>query len=323
MSKISSQILRSGLRWLFLTAIIVVLLLVGASQYFLGYALNRSSDSYSPEIEFINMQQDYPWAMGWMDSIQRSGALRDTAIVNEQGVRLHAWYVAAPQPTERTAVIVHGYHSNPIQMLQIGYLYHYEMQWNILLPDLQAHAQSEGETVGMGWPDRHDVALWTRVAHDKFQSDTIVVHGISMGAATTMCLSGEETPDYVRAFVEDCGYTSVWEEFKGELHKQFHLPAFPLLHITSQMNKWQNGWSFAEASPLQQVAKCKKPMLFIHGSADDFVPTAMLRPLYEAKPQPKALWLAPDSKHAEAYRDHPEEYTRRVKEFLMQHVFGE
>ncbi len=300
--------------------LLIMALLIGSSQYFLHYALDSNSENYSPEIEYINMQRDYPWAAQWMDSIQRSGALRDTIITNPQGVRLHAWYVPALRRTECTAVIVHGYHSNPIQMLQIGYLYHHDLQWNILLPDLQAHAQSEGETVGMGWPDRLDVAQWTHVAHEKFQSDTIVVHGISMGAATTMCLSGEDTPDYVRAFIEDCGYTSVWDEFEGELQKQFHLPAFPLLHITSRMNKWQNGWSFTEASPLQQVAKCKKPMLFIHGDADDFVPTSMLRPLFEAKPQPKAMWLAPGSAHAKAYKDHPEEYTRCVMDFLNMHL---
>ncbi len=320
MSKASSPVRRSWLHWLLAVCLLALVLLIGSSQYFLRYALARTPEAYySPEKELLDMQRDYPWTMQWMDSI-RGCALRDTNIVNEQGLRLHAWYVPAPVATGRTAVIVHGYHSNPFQMLQIGYLYHHDLQWNILLPDLRAHAQSEGETVGMGWPDRLDVAQWTRVAHEKFQSDTIVVHGISMGAATTMCLSGEETPDYVRAFVEDCGYTSVWDEFEGELQKQFHLPAFPLLHITSLMNKWQNGWSFTEASPLRQVAKCHKPMFFIHGDADDFVPTHMLRPLFEAKPQPKALWLAPDSKHAEAYRDHPVEYTQRIKEFLSLHL---
>ncbi len=316
MSKASSPHRRHGWRWLLAACLLVVALLVAAGQYFLRYALARNPETYNPELELTNMQRNYPWAAQWMDSIQRSGALCDTIIANPQGLRLHAWYVPAPRRTERTAVIVHGYHSNPIQMLQIGYLYHHDLQWNILLPDLQAHAQSEGETVGMGWPDRLDVAQWTRVAHEKFRSDTIVVHGISMGAATTMCLSGEETPAYVRAFVEDCGYTSVWDEFEGELRKQFHLPAFPLLHTTSLMNKLQNGWSFAEASPLQQVAKCRKPMLFIHGDADTFVPTSMLRPLFEAKPLPKAIWLAPGSAHADAYRDHPIEYAQRVKEFL-------
>jgi len=76
------------------------------------------------------------------------------------------------------------------------------------------------------------------------------------------------------------------------------------------------GWSFGEASALNGVARCPYPMLFIHGGSDTFVPTRMVRELYGAKPEPKALWVAPGSGHAASYRDHKEEYARRVREFL-------
>ena len=38
-----------------------------------------------------------------------------------------------------------------------------------------------------------------------------------MGAATTMMTAGEDTPDQVKCFVEDCGYASVWDIFSNEL----------------------------------------------------------------------------------------------------------
>ena len=148
----------------------------------------------------------------------------------------------------------------------------------------------------------------------------MVVHGISMGAATTMCVAGEPTPDYVRCFVEDCGYTSAWDEFKHELKKRFHLPAFPLMHTTSALCRYTYGWTFKEASPLNQVAKCTKPMLFIHGDADTFVPTWMVYPLYEAKPEPKELWIVPGATHAMSYKDYPQEYTEHVKKFVGKYI---
>ena len=43
-------------------------------------------------------------------------------------------------------------------------------------------------------------------------------------------------------------------------------------------------------------------------------------PLYEAKPQPKALWIAHGSKHADAYGDYKEEYTHRVLEFVEKYM---
>ncbi len=200
-------------------------------------------------------------------------------------------------------------------------MYHHDLGWNIcfltLCPTPKA---TETHTDGMERP--LTVEQWTDIAQHKFDSDTIVVHGISMGAATTMCMSGDETPSYVRAFIEDCGYTSVWDEFSGELNVQFGLPPFPLLHTTSLLCKIQNGWSFKEASPLKQMSKCRKPMLFIHGTADTYVPTKMVFPLFEAKAQPKEIWLAKGSKHAEAYKDHHEEYTKVVEMFIKTYILG-
>ncbi len=189
------------------------------------------------------------------------------------GVRLHALYAAAPVPTDRTAVIVHGYTDCAVRMLMIGYLYNHDLGYNILLPDLHYHGQSEGRAIRMGWLDRFDLLHWMEVADGIFGGDTrMVVHGISMGAATTMMASGEPQRPYVRCFVEDCGYTGVWDEFSKELKSSFGLPAFPLLYTASWLCDLKYGWNFREASALAQVAKCELPMLFIHGDADDYVP---------------------------------------------------
>lgn len=302
--------------------IVIFVAIIGSSEYFLYFALNHDNKSYDVEKEFDKQKEMVPWTAQWIDSIRSTKALRDTFITKDDGKRMHAWYLASSDTAmHNTAVIVHGYKSNPIFMFQIGYLYNHDLHWNILLPDLTAHGQSDGSTIQMGWNDRHDVNRWVGVAHDIFHADTMLVHGISMGAATTMCVSGDDQGcDYLRGFVEDCGYTSVWDEFSGELKNQFGLPSFPLLNITSSVCKLQYGWSFKEASPLDMVAKCHKPMLFIHGDTDTYVPTAMVHRLYAAKSGVKALWLAKGSEHADAYRDHHEEYTMKVKDFIRKNI---
>jgi fermentation-respiration switch protein FrsA (DUF1100 family) len=151
-----------------------------------------------------------------------------------------------------------------------------------------------------------------------FRSDTMVVHGVSMGAATTMMASAEKMPHGIKDihFIEDCGYTSVWDEFACELKKQFGLPEFPLLHISNLLCKVCYGWSFSEASPLRQVSNTTAPMFFIHGNADTFVPTEMVYPLYAAKPSAKRLWVTEGAGHAESYLKHKDEYIKRLKSFL-------
>ena len=197
----------------------------------------------------------------------------------------------------------------------------HDLGFNILLPDLYYHGESQGRAIRMGWKDRLDVLQWMEVANGIFGGATrMVVHGISMGAATTMMVSGEEQQPYVKCFVEDCGYTSVWDQFAKELKGQFSLPAFPLLNVASGLCEVKYGWSFREASALKQVAKCDRPMLFIHGDADDYVPTWMVYPLYEAKPGEKELWVVPGAAHALSYRDNRAEYTRRVGEFVGRYI---
>ena len=267
------------------------------------------------------MLSEYPQIKPWLDSLQTAGALRDTFIINPKGVQLHAIYAAAPEPTGKTAVIVHGYTDDCIRMLMIGYLYNKDLKYNILLPDLQNQGLSGGPAIQMGWKDRLDVLQWMDIASNIFRDSTqIVVHGISMGAATTMMVSGEELPDYVKCFVEDCGYTSVWDEFSHELKSQFSLPPFPLMYTTSWLCNAKYGWNFKEASSLNQVKKCKQPMMFIHGDADTYVPTWMVYPLYEAKSEPKELWIVPGATHAMSYKDYPEEYTERVKNFVGKYI---
>lgn len=307
-----------------ITLATLIVLLLCAALYMLDYALKpeglqtRSRDTAG---SYTSIYKEYPELLAWTDSLQEAGALHDAYLDNGQGERLHAFYVRAARPTGKTAVIVHGYTDNAIRMFPIGYLYSRQLGYNILLPDLHAHGQSGGDAIRMGWLDRLDVQAWTVKAHSIFGDSTqIVVHGLSMGAATAMMLSGEELPPYVKCFVEDCGYTSVWDEFGSELKQRFGLPAFPLLYITSQLCAWKYGWNFREASALEQVRKCTRPMLFIHGDADTFVPTWMVHPLYEAKPVPKELWLVPGAAHAVSYKENKAEYTQKVGAFVEKYI---
>ena len=314
------------IRNLLLSIVVAVLLvgaaLVGGGLYLLDYALRPDATIREKEIEaYKYMYATYPHIRSWADSLRTTGALRDTVITASDGARLHALYAAAPRPTDRTAVIVHGYTDSAVRMLMIGHLYNHDLGFNILLPDLRYHGDSDGKAIQMGWLDRLDVLRWTAVANELFGGRTRqVIHGISMGAATTMMLSGESLPPYVRCMVEDCGYTSVYDQFAKELREQFSLPAFPLLDVASLLCRWKYGWNFSEASALEQVRKSQLPMLFIHGDNDDYVPTEMVYPLYEAKSGDKELWIVPGATHALAYRTNPETYSRRVADFVTRFI---
>ena len=300
---------------------LAVLATLGGGYYMVGYALRPVNRGKDIEGSWKVMRNAYPQLVPWVDSLRQAKALRDTFITAPDGVRLHAYYVRAARPTRHTAVVVHGYTDNAVRMMHIGHMYNQALHCNVLLPDLRYSGMSGGEAIQMGWLDRKDVMQWIGLAPRLFgDSLHVVVHGISMGAATTMMLSGEELPSYVTCFVEDCGYTSVWEQFARELKAQFHLPPFPLLYAADGICRLQYGWGFREASALGQVEKCRKPMLFIHGDKDDYVPTYMVYRLYAAKPAPKELWVVPGAAHAVSYKEHPIAYTERVRHFVQEYM---
>lgn len=300
--------------------LIIIIILLGSSFYMINYSLSKGE--YIPRDSItIVLRRDNPQIASWLDSIQENKILKDIYRTDSLGGKQHALYLESSDSVANTAVLVHGYHCEALSMLKIAYIYHHDLNYNVLLPDLHAHGQTDGEYVQMGWFDRIDVESWIGKAVKMFSDSTnIIVHGISMGAATTMMVSGDKLPNNVRCFVEDCGYTSVYDEFKGELSNQFGLPEFPLMPLTSALSKVINGWSFSDASAIEQVKKCSLPMLFIHGDSDTFVPSYMVHEVYDAKPAPKELWVTKGVPHDKSFETYPEEYTEKIMSFCSKYM---
>lgn len=308
---------KKNLKILFIAIIVIIVMIGGGSVYMLQYALGSQKLPYDEYYDSLYLRE--PNIKPWVDSLRHLGELRDTVIVLSSGEYSHALFARKQGACGHTAILVHGYKDAAVKMLPYARLYH-DMGMNILLPDLHGHGLSDGSDIQMGWKDRLTIEEWMSIAANVFSStgDTtrIYLHGISMGAATVMNVAGDNPP-YLVATVEDSGYTSAWEEFAQELRNRFSLPQFPVMYTTSSLCQLRYGWSFDEASPLRQVAKARCPMLFIHGNADDFVPTNMVYPLFNAKQGYKEIWVTEGSKHVQSLHDHPEEYQQRIRAFAF------
>ncbi len=292
-----------------------------AGRYMSSYALQPEVHGIA-DIERTRHKADslMPGSTAWYDGLKAQGILKDTTIVGYRDFKVHACYVPArnPERAEGTAIVVHGYGDNHLVFLYLVRMYRDLFNYNVLFPDLQYHGYSEGDHIQMGWYDRFDVEKWIEVAHNIFRDDFMVLHGVSMGAATVMMTSGDPLPEYVRAFVEDCGYASVILQFNSNRKQTFWFIPPDVLQSASLVTRNKFGWGFWEASSMKQLEKCDRPMLFIHGDADDFVPFSHLQMNYDAKTKGyKEMWVAEGAVHANAYAKHPEEYQRRVYQFLQ------
>ena len=236
-------------------------------------------------------------------------------ITSNEGLQLTGYLFKSKIPSKRLAYVLHGYRCNAKIMTDYIRFYH-EAGFHVFAPDARAHGNSEGKYIGMGWLDRNDHIQWIEQLVRLFKKDiNITLHGISMGASAAMMLSGEPLRYQVKCIIEDCGYTSAYEEFRLQFKENYHLPRFPFLTLANLMAKISAKYSFREASALDQVKKAELPIFFIHGGADNFVPTEMVYTLYEAAPVEKEIWVVNNADHADALYDAKKEYIKRSLAF--------
>lgn len=128
------------------------------------------------------------------------------------------------------------------------------------MPDLRSHGQSEGDSIGMGAWDSEDIVEWSKYILKQDSSASIALYGVSMGASTVMMASGnEQLPDAVKVAVEDCGYTSAWDEFIFQLDDLFGLPSFPALDAANLVTKLRAGYDLKDADALAAVKGKRSP----------------------------------------------------------------
>lgn len=251
----------------------------------------------------------------WLKSVNKE----EVYIKSEDGLMLAASEFKTNKEIDKWVILVHGYTSKQSSVYDISRHYS-EKGYNILTPDLRAHGESDGKYIGMGWLDRKDLLLWIDYLLGNHPDAQIVLHGVSMGAATVMMASGETLPVNVKSIVEDCGYTSVWDIFSSELKARFNLPAFPVLNAASAVANIRARYNFREASSIEQVKNSRKPMLFIHGSNDKFVPTDMVYQVYDNTNSQKELVIVDGAGHAESRFADEELYYGSVLNFIDKFV---
>lgn len=308
---------------------ILLLLLAVASNILFEFALNPDSSFFmgkllttgqseanedAPATEVSDATQQwwdyYALANAWFNE-----EAEEATLTSCDSLTLRAYQFRRAN-SHRYAIICHGYGGDPAQMS--GYaMRFYEMGCSVLVPAARAHGNSNGDYIGMGWPERKDMLGWIDQIIAEDSQAEIILFGISMGGATVMMTAGEDLPEQVKCIVEDCGYTSVWDEFSLQLKTMFGAPDFPLLYTSSLVCRIRAGYGFKEASSVEQLKKAEVPMLFIHGEADTFVPYSMLDQVYEAcASEEKQKLSIPDAAHGAAAATDPELYWSTVEEFM-------
>lgn len=315
---------------IFITVVAVLLVLVIGAGFVAGnffYTLALTQDS-NKDVVFSapnNSMGDYYGSEEYKEAVEAREKWLSSVNPQEQYIqsyddlKLHATSISNNEAGHRWVIVCHGYGSSSEQSVGSGKNF-YELGYNVLLPDARGCGESEGGYYGMGWDDRLDMIQWAETIIAKDPDAEIVFFGVSMGGATVMMVSGEELPSNVKAIVEDCGYSSIWDEFSYQLDSIFNLPSFPLMNFASLVTKIRAGYWLEDGSAVKQVAKSTTPMLFIHGTEDTFVPFSMLDKVYEAATCEKEKLVVEGAGHGGSASVLGDEYWQTVDTFLNKYV---
>jgi len=264
----------------------------------------KYADAYWAYVNWLHRQPVQDWQLNSDDAANH----------------LVAKYVPAKTTSHRTVIISHGYKGDGETMANYAYMFH-NMGYNVLLPDDRGHGKSAGKYISFGWQDRRDYLGWIdQVIHTVGPQSTVVLFGVSMGGATVEMMSGEDLPSQVQAIIADCGYTSIEEELAYLLKRQFHLPKYPFVPLVSFINRHRMGYYLSDVSSVEQLRHNTRPIFFIHGEKDVYVPSWMLKKNYRAAKGPKSMWQVPNATHAESFWLDPAAYEQHVSAFLNRYL---
>lgn len=270
----------------------------------------------NPDEETVRIDTIKKDGIKWFDNMQKESLVIKSTNSNKI---LHANLILPKEESNIFVFVIHGYTSSPRGMGVYVKKYH-EMGYNVLTPSLNGHAESESPLITMGWKDRLDIIDWINFIVENYPDCKIVLHGESMGSATTMMATGENLPDNVKVAVADCGFTSVWDIFENKIKNNFKLPTFPFLNSMNTVNNICSGFDFRNASSIEQLKKSKTPTIFIHGDKDGFVPYEMLDKVYNACASEKEKVTIPNSPHARNSCTNPELYWNSVFNFINKYL---
>lgn len=215
-------------------------------------------------------------------------------------------------------VFHHGYSSSLTYMGPFVHKVH-EHGYNVLAIEPRGHGESQGHYTSMGWYEKDDLVHWIRYINDRDPQAKIILYGISMGASTVMLALGEQLPDNVVCAVEDCGYSSLMEEYVYQCRTTTHYPLFVLL-AGDAVTRVKLGFSYFDVNCKKALERNTRPLLLIHGTEDTFVPYEMAQKNYNSTTGEKKLLLIEGATHTRSSSRDPQLYWDTFFAFTDRHL---
>jgi uncharacterized protein len=205
--------------------------------------------------------------------------VREVTLITEDGLPLLSWYVPA-RPGRPVIAYFHGNGGH------IGYraerlLRFVREGFGVLMPEYRGYGGNPGTPSETGFYADGRAAL-AFLDREGVAPDRLVLYGESLGSGVAVALAVEHE---IAALILEAPFTSVAEV------AQCHFPFVPAARMVTD-----------RFDSLSRIGRLKAPLLVLHGERDRVVPVRYGRKLFNAAPEPKEGWFAPEAGHEDLAR---------------------
>jgi uncharacterized protein len=200
--------------------------------------------------------------------------VREVMLPTEDGLSLLSWYLPA-RPGRPVIAYFHGNGGH------IGYraerLLRFAREgYGVLMAEYRGYGGNPGAPSETGFYTDGRAAL-AFLDREGVASDRLVLYGESLGSGVAVALATEHE---IAALILEAPLTSVAEV------AQSHFPYVPASRMV--VDRFDS---------LSRIGRVKAPILVLHGERDRVVPVRYGRALFDAAPEPKEGWFAPEAGH--------------------------
>ncbi len=242
-------------------------------------------------------------------------------------ITLRGWWIprlAQANDAESAIIVVHGLDSNRARDPELYMPLIRDLRdrgFSVIMFDLRAHGESDGEIMSAGYFERYDVLGAMDVVETRYgiPTERIGVLGFSMGGVAAL-LGATEEPR-LRALVVDSAFANIDDLFASEVADRTPLPEWTIGVLKPGMEivaRVRYGIPLSALKPEEFVGELDIPLLLTHSEDDDRIATDHSERIAAAATHPETrLKSFPSGGHSAAFSDHPVAYLDAVTEYFQ------
>lgn len=237
------------------------------------------------------------------------------AFPSESGSTIRGW-LSQGDSGRGAVLLLHGVRSDRRSMASRAIFLH-ELGYSVLLIDLQAHGESPGQQITLGYLESRDVVAAREFLRRTLPTERVAVVGVSLGAAAVVL--GEGRAEFDAAVLESM-YPSISEAVADRLRMRFGMAGTWLAPLLTLQLKPRLGIDAGQLRPVDRIHSLNAPLLLIHGTQDQHTLIDEARSVFAMASKPKDFWEVKGAAHVDLHSYAGKEYERRIEEFLARHL---